>query len=604
MASKPIAAVEIYKSNPALYYDDSPANCRLERIASFTTTEFEVTFGYNTGDKQSRVVTQGDVNGFGSCKIGDIVNVSLFNIGAWQREYVIFNFANEDTEGESLKPFTVDGSRQQGVFVITSFDGNSLVLQDYVAYMLSMVTIGYAGNVNDVSLLDVIDLISARDLRAFPSRVYKYGDKNSIFRLSHGYKNTVVSIADDFKATNATPYEVLTKCLNNTTVGNDSTANTADTASGEVVLKDDHVFAWVGARMTSIAGRFSQVVPFILFLTKEELVTLGRGRESRSAISVRVRSNADVKTTPKETRKSMSVWAQPYDNSDNYIRLGVVVGSDISTGASAVDTIAKLTPQQYTNSNIQKQSVLLLSYNDLLNDVQDTQWLTLVNTVQAQKWTVDVLGTKKKNGKAPNRNLYANEDAYIADMQKYKEEHADDDNNNAEREDYNKMLANVKNYILYAVRRKLENRPSEFLYETIYGRKSNWFDFDIEKAQKVMEFETGAESLDFNAFDNKHAKIVEMLDYILRFSIRRKIRAKLQTAVTGLEFTLTDKQFFCTNNALSGWNLFKLDYDTSFGVGIHSLLCTLKCATFSPSGARYTLIECPFKDIHDIVYQI
>ena len=174
MASKPIAAVEIYKSNPALYYDDSPANCRLERIASFTTTEFEVTFGYNTGDRQSRVVAQGDVNGFGSCKIGDIVNVSLFNIGAWQREYVIFNFANEDSEGEALKPFTVDGSRQQGVFVITSFDGSSLVLQDYVAYMLSMVTIGYAGNVNDVSLLDVIDLISARDLRAIKTVFLDY----------------------------------------------------------------------------------------------------------------------------------------------------------------------------------------------------------------------------------------------------------------------------------------------------------------------------------------------------------------------------------------------------------------------------------------------
>lgn len=603
MASKPLAAVEIYKSNPALYYDDSSANCRLERIASFTTTEFEVTFGYNTGDKQSRVVAQGDVNGFGSCKIGDIVNVSLFNIGAWQKEYVIFNFANEDSEGEALKPFTVDGSRQQGVFVITSFDGSSLVLQDYVAYMLSAVTIGYAGNINHVPLLDVLDFISSRDLRAFPTRVYKYGKKNSIFRLSHGYQNAVVDVSGDFKATNSTPYDVLTKCLNNTTVGGEELADTAETAGGEIVLKDNHIFAWVGARMTSIAGRFSQVVPFILFLSKEELVTLGRGRESRSAISVRVRSNADVKTTPKETHKSMSVWAQPYDNSDNYIRLGVVVGSDVSTGVESVDTIAKLTPQQYTNANIQKQSVLLLSYNDLISGVSDDHWRRLVNSVQSQQFPMDVISNKKKNGRAPNRNLYADEDAYIADMQKYKEEHGDDDNK-AESEDYNKMLANVKNYILYAMRHKLETSPSEFLYEAIYDRKGNWFDFNIEKAQKVMEFETGAESLDFNAFDNKHAELVKMISFILLFSIRKKIKAKLQTAVTGLEFTLTDKQFYCTNNALSGWNLFKLDYDTSFGVGIHSLLCTLKYATFSPSGARYTLIECPFKDIHDIVYQL
>lgn len=603
MASKPIAAVEIYKSNPALYYDDSPTNCRLERIASFTTMEFEVTFGYNTGDRQSRVVAQGDVNGFGSCKIGDIVNVSLFNIGAWQKEYVIFNFANEDSEGEALKPFTVDGSRQQGVFVITSFDGSSLVLQDYVAYMLSAVTIGYAGNINHVPLLDVLDLISARDLRVFPTRVYKYGKKNSIFRLSHGYQNAVVDVSGDFKATNSTPYDVLTKCLNNTTVGGEELADTAETAGGEIVLKDNHIFAWVGARMTSIAGRFSQVVPFILFLSKEELVTLGRGRESRSAISVRVRSNADVKTTPKETHKSMSVWAQPYDNSDNYIRLGVVVGSDVSTGVESVDTIAKLTPQQYTNANIQKQSVLLLSYNDLISGVSDDHWRRLVNSVQSQQFPMDVISSKKKNGRAPNRNLYADEDAYIADMQKYKEEHGDDDNK-AESEDYNKMLANVKNYILYAMRHKLETSPSEFLYEAVYDRKGNWFDFNIEKAQKVMEFETGAESLDFNAFDNKHAELIKMVSFILLFSIRKKIQAKLQTAVTGLEFTLTDKQFYCTNNALSGWNLFKLDYDTSFGVGIHSLLCTLKYATFSPSGARYTLIECPFKDIHDIVYQL
>lgn len=603
MASKPIAAVEIYKSNPALYYDDSSSNCRLERIASFTTTEFEVTFGYNTGDRQSRVVAQGDVNGFGSCKIGDIVNVSLFNIGAWQREYVIFNFANEDSEGEALKPFTVDGSRQQGVFVITSFDGSSLVLQDYVAYMLSMVTIGYAGNVNHVPLLDVLDLISARDLRAFPTRVYKYGKKSSIFRLSHGYQKAVVDVSGDFKATNSTPYDVLTNCLNNTTVGGEESADTAETAGGEIVLKDNHIFAWVSARMTSIAGRFSQVVPFILFLSKEELVTLGRGRESRSAISVRVRSNADVKTTPKETHKSMSVWAQPYDNSDNYIRLGVVVGSDVSTGIESVDTIAKLTPQQYINANIQKQSVLLLSYNDLISGVSDDHWRRLVNSVQSQQFPMDVISNKKKNGRAPNRNLYADEDAYIADMQKYKEEHGDDDNK-AESEDYNKTLANVKNYILYAMRHKLETSPSEFLYEAIYDKKGNWFDFNIEKAQKVMEFETGAESLDFNAFDNKHAELVKMVSFILLFSIRKKIKAKLQTATTGLEFTLTDKQFYCTNNALSGWNLFKLDYDTSFGVGIHSLLCTLKYATFSPSGARYTLIECPFKDIHDIVYQL
>lgn len=603
MASKPIAAVEIYKSNPALYYDDSSANCRLERIASFTTTEFEVTFGYNTGDKQSRVVAQGDVNGFGSCKIGDIVNVSLFNIGAWQKEYVIFNFAQADTEGDALPKFTVDGSRQQGVFVITSFDGSSLVLQDYVAYMLSAVTIGYAGNIDHVPLLDVLDFISSRDLRTFPTRVYKYGKKNSIFRLSHGYQNVVVDVSGDFKATNSTPYDVLTKCLNNTTIGGEEFADTAETAGGEIVLKDNHIFAWVGARMTNIAGRFSQVVPFILFLSKEELVTLGRGRESRSAISVRVRSNADVKTTPKETHKSMSVWAQPYDNSDNYIRLGVVVGSDVSTGVESVDTIAKLTPQQYTNANIQKQSVLLLSYNDLISGVSDDHWRRLVNSVQSQQFPMDVISGKKKNGRAPNRNLYADEDAYIADMQKYKEEHGDDDNR-AESEDYNKMLANVKNYILYAMRHKLETSPSEFLYEAIYDRKGNWFDFNIEKAQKVMEFETGAESLDFNAFDNKHAELVKMVSFILLFSIRKKIQAKLQTATTGLEFTLTDKQFYCTNNALSGWNLFKLDYDTSFGVGIHSLLCTLKYATFSPSGARYTLIECPFKDIHDIVYQM
>lgn len=604
MASKPIAAVEIYKSNSALYYDDSPANCRLVQIASFTTTDFEVTFGYNTGDRQSRVVVQNDVNGFGSCKVGDIVNVSLFNIGAWQREYVIFNFAQTDDEGGALPKFTVDGSRQQGVFVITSFDGNSLVLQDYVAYMLSAVTIGYAGNINNVPILDVLDFISSRDLRTFPTYVYKYGNKNSIFRLSHGYQNAVVSVVGDFKATNSTPYAVLTKALGNTTQGGGEFADTAETPSGDVVLRDNHMFAWIGARMTNVSGRISQVVPFIKFLTKEELVTLGRGRESRSAISVRVRSGADVKTTPKETRKSMSVWAQPYDNSDNYIRLGVVVGSDISTGAETLDTIAKLTPQQYTNSNIQKQSVLLLSYNDLISDIFDTQWLRLVNVVQAQKWSMDVVGTNKKGGrKAPNRNLYADEDAYLADVAKYKEEHQDD--NKAENEDYNKMLANVKNYILYALRHKLENNPSEFLYETVYGRKyNNWFDFDIAKAQKVMEFETGAESLDFNAFDNKHPKLMEMVGFILSFSVRKKIRAKLQMATAGLEFTLTDKQFFCTNNALSGWNLFKLDYDTAFGVGIHSLLCTLKYATFNPSGARYTLIECPFKDIHDIVYQL
>lgn len=597
MASKPIAAVEIYKSYPALYYDDSSANCRLERIASFTTTEFEVTFGYNTGDRQSRVIAQDNVDGFGSAKIGDIVNVCLFNIGAWQRDYVGFSFAAPDDEGEELKPFELDGSRQQGVFVITSFDGNSLVLQDYVAYLLSMVTIGYAGNVNNVPLLDVLDLISARDLRAFPCRVYKYNGKNSIFRLSMSYRNTFVTMADDFKATNSTPYAVLTKCLENTVRGE---SNTSPTGAGVTVLKDNHIFAWVGARIVSISGRFSQIVPFILFLDKETLVTLGKGGESRSAVSVRIRSGADVKTTPKETRKSASVWAQPYDNSDNYVRMGVVVASNIATGAKSLNTIAKLTPQQYTDSNIQKQSVLLLSYKDTTDGIKDEQWRALVNAVQAQQFAGNV-GNRKYSQKAPNRNLYTDEEAYKADKAKYDETHKEEQ---AVDEAYTKMLANVKNYVLYAVHRKMDRYPSELLYEIVYGRTyADWLTFNLTSAQLYMEFETGAESLDFSSFDNKNVAILQMIDNILA-SMKAKIESKLQTATAGLEFTLTDKQFYCTNNALSGWNLFKLDYDTAFGVGIHSLLCTLKYATFSQNGARYTLIECPFKDIHDIIYQM
>lgn len=601
MVSKPTAAVEIYKSNPALYYDDSPANCRIERIASFTTTEFEVTFGYNTGDRQSRVVAQGDVNGFGSCKIGDIVNVSLFNIGAWQKEYVIFNFAQADTEGDALPKFTVDGSRQQGVFVITSFDGNSLVLQDYVAYMLSAVTIGYAGNINHVPLLDVLDFISSRDLRTFPTRVYKYNKKNSIFRLSAGYNNNniKVSLADDITATNSTPYEVLTKCLNNTREG--KKGGIVVEGNTTVVTKDDHVFAWIGARMTHITGRFSEVVPFILFLNKEHLVTLGRGRESRSAISVRVRPGADVKTTPKETRKSASVWAQTYDNSDNYTRLGVVIASDITTGKRSLNTIAKLSPQDYTNANIQKQSVLLLSYKDMTSDnIYDEDWRELVNAVQSQQFEREDVD-KNEQTKAPNRNLYTDEEQYKSDKKAYNETHKEEKKVD---DAYKKILTNVKNYILYAVHRKMDRYPSELLYEIVYGRTYNdWLDFNPKAAAVFMEIETGEEGLDFESFDNKNPAILRIIDAMLQ-NLQIKIERKLQTATSGLEFTLTDKQFFCTNNALSGWNLFKLDYDTAFGVGIHSLLCTLKYATFSPSGARYTLIECPFKDIHDIVYQL
>lgn len=336
-----VAFCEVFESKPALYFTDD--NYHVEKIGAFVTADFSIKFstvGYQTSGEvtapQNFTLSQ-------PLKIGDIIQVSLANFDNY--DYIYYNFQT-GTNSQRM----ILGNVLRRCFVISSIDGHRLVLRDYVEYNHSFVTVGYVGIVSGEPVGKITGTTGQREMRAFASRVYSYTSNGSTittpFAFSVGFDvfERSVSFSDDFTSTNVKPYEVLTKSLQNM----DPINNT----EGE----EDAII--IGSTIEQDAGGF-YVFQYI------------RHNDASKNVSVRVKPSVNLPMTPAQNTNAATVWVQPDENADDYLRTHVFVGSVDASDTLKIKLIEQTTPEEYENQGITEIGGVLVSYTQLFEFEED-----------------------------------------------------------------------------------------------------------------------------------------------------------------------------------------------------------------------------------------
>lgn len=350
-----LAVCEFYESKPALYYDDS--HYHIDKIGSFVTNDFDISFGVWGSTNSGSVSTPQSASFSQPLKVGDIVNVTLVNYNdsskiKSRRFTTNAKSEEEDKNSPTYKPgwtetVTVNGNRLQRCFVISAIDGQRLVLKDFVEYNLSYCNVGYAGSVNNETTANILAILSDRELRAFPVKMYRdinLEDKEfrHQFATGSGFVSwSTATFLDDFERTNTTPYDILIKALQNATfqsrIGEWMHVGKLISV-GAVVQKDEQGF-------------------YVL-----QYIDVVRSRET---ISIRIKPSANINVTPLENTHATSIWIQPDENADDYVRAGVIIQSFKADNSSTLKMIDQVTEAEYTGYGITHMPSLNFNYNSL-----------------------------------------------------------------------------------------------------------------------------------------------------------------------------------------------------------------------------------------------
>ena len=341
-----IAVCELFESKPALYYSDD--NYHINKIGSFITKDFNINFGSIGGTVNGEVSSPQGFSLGQPLKLGDIVQVTLLN---FPNGLVTYNYISDDAE------FQIEGNQLRRCFVISSIDGNRLVLKDYVEYNHSYVTVGYVGSVRNQSLMQILSILGQREMRAFASKMYTYQLTNtttfkSPLIFQPGDASLMTSFEDDFSRTNVKPFDIIKSAISNALATGKSTSTTK---RGEAPIT-------LGATVERDSGGYF-VAEFV------------RVNHSIYTVSTRIKPHVNISTTPMENEHSCTVWVQPDENSDDYIRAGVVVATKADENSPLVlKKNDEIGPAEYNGYGITAQKSLLIGYSDLF-----TGWYTETN---------------------------------------------------------------------------------------------------------------------------------------------------------------------------------------------------------------------------------
>ena len=332
--SNKLLICEVFESKPALFYDDE--NYHIDKTGSFVASEFEITIGNISTATTGTISIPQNVQLSQPIKVGDIVQImpvnfrnntkSFYNIGGW--------YGSDDL---------LDGNVWRRCFSVKSVDGGQLLLTDYFEYLLTYTNVGYVGNVNNENFYKILELLTQRELRAYASKLYTYDTASGSVTLPIRVKiqNRLVSFYNEFENTNVSPYSVLLSVLTSQSI---SSERTTQITTGSVILQDQdgyYVAPYI-TQMDSEGGAVDGVVDEVLRLVP----------------------GASTRTVPLQASNAATVWVQPQDNGDDYVRAGLVVCSKTNDTVT-LSKLSDLTPAQYTGSGITSIPSVLVGYNEL-----------------------------------------------------------------------------------------------------------------------------------------------------------------------------------------------------------------------------------------------
>ena len=338
--SNKLLICEVFESKPALFYDDE--NYHIDKTGSFVASEFEITIGNISTATTGTISIPQNVQLSQPIKVGDIVQImpvnfrnttkSFYNIGGW--------YGSSDL---------LDGNTWRRCFSVKSVDGGQLLLTDYFEYLLTYTNVGYVGNVNNENFYKILEILTQRELRAYASKLYTYDTESGSVTLPIRVmlQNRLVSFYNEFENTNVSPYSVLLSVLTSKSIARE---RTTQITMGSVIRqdKDGYYVAPYITRMESEGGAVDGVVDEVLRLVP----------------------GASTRTVPLQASNAATVWVQPQDNGDDYVRAGLVVCSKTNDTVT-LSKLSDLTPAQYTGSGITSIPSVLVGYNELFTNTDE-----------------------------------------------------------------------------------------------------------------------------------------------------------------------------------------------------------------------------------------
>ena len=525
MTVQKMAMCEVYESKPSLYYSDD--NFYLNKIGSFVSSDYDINIGTLASTSNGSVTAPSQLALSQPIKIGDILNVTLVNYERTGLQVVARGYAI-DLPGvhESVMD---DRSYFQHAFVISAMDGNRLVLTDYNEYNHSYVTVGYVGMVDNEPTLEVLSLLSRRDMRAFSCKLYPFGDSDGVKGYTpymyngsdNIYKTLTTSFSDDFTKTNVKPYDVITKALKNSYSYTENKRITQTLTMGAIVRHD---------------GRGYYVFSY--------LYNGVDGRPPRH--SVRTKPGANIQLQPAHNNAAATIWIQPQDNGDDYVRAGVVIATATESGVT-YKTIGQVTEADYTGYGLTALQTVLVGYGQLVD-------LTHDNPIQKAKM----------DEQAPDKTTYSDEAQYEADKKAWDDKKAQVDAQNQQAEDFDKAF---------------KDKVKEALGDPI-------------NPQTAKELLT-------DALTNKPGEVVELagvqVDWlgIVRKNLWRAMVNSLKASYTPVQIVLGESDFY-GNATFSGDELLTLYHTTRFGASVVGANASVVQTNYTPNGRKYTIETLPW----------
>ncbi len=337
--SNKLLICEVFESKPALFYDDD--HYHIDKIGSFVASEFDITIGNISTATTGTISLPQNVQLSQPIKVGDIVQIMPVNFRNHTK-----SFRNIGVNGSADM---LDGNVWRRCFSVKSVDGGQLLLTDYFEYMLTYTNVGYVGNVNNENFYKILEILTHRELRAYASKLYTYdtvvGSVTLPLRIT--IPDGLVSFYNEFENTNVSPYSVLLSVLTSQSI---TSGRTSKITMGSVIRQDQYGY---------------YVTPYIIRRESE-------GGEVDGVVDevLRLVPGASTRTVPLQASNAATVWVQPQDNGDDYVRAGLVVCSKTNDTVN-LSKLSDLTPAQYTGSGITSIPSVLIGYNELFTNTDE-----------------------------------------------------------------------------------------------------------------------------------------------------------------------------------------------------------------------------------------
>lgn len=528
MTLQKLAMCEVYESKPSLYYSDD--NYYINKIGSFVSSDYDINIGTLASTSNGSVTAPSSLALSQPIKIGDIINITLVNYERNGSKVVGRGYAIDLPGFENYKVYD-SRSYFQRAYVISAMDENRLVLSDYNEYNHSYVTVGYVGMVDNEPTLDVISMLSRRDMRAFACKLYPFGNKEDgirgwtpfMYNGSDSYWKTLsTSFSDDFAKTNVKPYDVITRAVKNSySYTYDNKRKTQTLTMGAVVRHD---------------GRGYYVFSYIYNGVD--------GRPPRH--SVRTKPGANIQLQPSHNHAAATIWIQPQDNGDDYVRAGVVIATATEYSVT-YKTIGQVTESDYTGYGLTALQTVLVGYGQLVD-------LTHDNPTQKAKM----------DEPAPDKTTYSDEAQYNADKAAWDAKKAQVDAQNQQAEDFQKAFA---------------DKVKEALGDTI----------NPQTAKELLA----------DALTDKPGEVVELagvqVDWlkIVRGNLKRAMINSLKATYTPVQLTLSENDFY-GDATFSGDEILTLYHTTRFGASVIGANASVVQVNYTPAGRKYTIETLPW----------